>query len=206
MAEETQFKDFLRAKERGELKVRIVHALSANRGSWRARTYIFLSGRGHQPPIQTKVYARHVMLTCTRVCMYVRLYANVCVCVYEFVHPKQIDKFTRRTSTALQSVELVQAEGDEYVHFGDVLQVCNRVETHAVHCRQSVVLYFMLLHALYMRHSSMAYEPKMLTPPPTQNSLLLLFPSASVNGVAHCVYVCFFSVSFDISFVCAFCR
>ena len=28
MAEETQFKDFLRAKERGELKVRIVHALS----------------------------------------------------------------------------------------------------------------------------------------------------------------------------------
>lgn len=54
MAEETQFKDFLRAKEMGELK---------------------------------------------------------------------IDKFNRRTSAALQKVELVQAESDEYVHFGDVLQV-----------------------------------------------------------------------------------
>ena len=70
-----------------------------------------------------------MLTTCT--CVYANM--DVCPCALVLVRVTlQIDKFTRRTSTALQSVELVQAEGDEYVHFGDVLQVCDMAEKYSL--------------------------------------------------------------------------
>lgn len=87
MAEETQFKDFLRAKERGELKVRIVHALSANRSSWRARTYIHISlwtwsSAAHSN--QRICTARDVDLyscvyVCASICEYMCVSMNSCI-------------------------------------------------------------------------------------------------------------------------------
>ena len=122
MAEETQFKDFLKAKDRGELKVRGRRGRGGTRGLRRA------PGRGRPrsarqgparggPPGSALAQRAHAL-------SFVSARAPPPA-------PGQIDKFNRRVSAALQGVELVQSESDEYVHFGDVLQVRKGKRTRA---------------------------------------------------------------------------